>query len=278
MATETLRPNAAGDETSINTQSPDSTYHWDKVDDETPDELSTCVYNFHNASYQRDLYNLPAHSVGSGTINSITVYFRCRYYNVSGKAEPSLKSGSSVVDGTEVALTTSWTTYSQTWTTNPATGLAWTWDAIDALQIGVALKSGTSSGSQQAVCTQVYVEVDYTALTAKTSSDTGVGVDAVESLGTPQIKSSSDAGSGVDAANSLQTLMAKSSSDAGSGLEALIARLLAGKESGGAVEAAAVDTQGLLRDLFAGEMGEGADRLVAKIEMPTKGGGMKLWT
>lgn len=131
-----------------------------------------------------------------------------------------------------------------------------------------------------------------TAVTEKTSSDTGSGVDAVESLETQQDKTSADTGSGVDVVESLQTPQAKTSSDAGSGtegtplasavlagsesgsgIEALIARLLTGDESG-----AAVEDEELLKDLFASELGEGSDRLTAKIEMPTKGGGMKLWT
>jgi hypothetical protein len=97
----------------------------------------------------------------------------------------------------------------------------------------------------------------YGAATEKESSDTGTGTDTVESLETPQ---------------------AKTSSDNGSGLEAIIARLLTDDESGSAVEAADVEGEGQPKDLSASESGEGTDRLVAKIEMPTKGGGMKLWT
>ncbi|GAI32827.1 unnamed protein product [marine sediment metagenome] len=57
----------------------------------------------------------------------------------------------------------SWDTYSQQWPTKPAPpGTdAWTWDDIDALQIGVSLKAPIYA-AYQAMCTQVYVEVDYT--------------------------------------------------------------------------------------------------------------------
>ena len=75
-ATETLRPNAAGDETSITFQYPASTEHWDKVDEAVADDASTSVRE-EGTNYKRDLYNLPAHSAGSGTINKITVYVRC---------------------------------------------------------------------------------------------------------------------------------------------------------------------------------------------------------
>ena len=41
--TENFRPNAAGDETTIWSQEPDSGEHWDKVDEETSDGDSTYV-------------------------------------------------------------------------------------------------------------------------------------------------------------------------------------------------------------------------------------------
>jgi len=159
-ANEVLRPNAVGDETSIRFQDPNSDYHWDKVDEETPDDLATDVRDSYTGGtgYRRDLYNLPAHSVGSGVINFITIYFR-GYTSWEGYAKPSLKSNSTVIDGTEVALSSDgWITYSQQWNTNPATGIAWTWADIDALQIGVSLR--TDNGTVW--CTQVYVEVNYT--------------------------------------------------------------------------------------------------------------------
>jgi hypothetical protein len=111
-------------------------------------------------------------------------------------------------------------------------------------------------------------------LTAKSSSDTGSGADAVDSLQTPQAKTSSDVGSGAEGTPTQSAVLA--GSESGSGLEAIIARLLTDDESGSAVESAQI--VGLLKDLFASEAAEGADQLVAKIEMPVKGGGMKLWT
>jgi hypothetical protein len=311
MATETLRPNAAGDETNIALQYPTSGEHWDKVDEETADDDSTYVRDY-PVDYVRDLYNLPAHSVGSGTINSITIYFRIRAYSGTGYAKPSQKSGGTVTDGTEQTCTTSYETKSQTYTTNPATGAAYTWDEIDALQIGVCVKQ--TSSTSRTYCTQVYVEIDYTAggATEKSSADVGSGVE-----GTPlpsatlagsetgagieafiaRLLAVVDAGSGADAFVSLQTSAAKSSSDAGSGLEgiplpsatlagnengsgieALIFRLLAAAETGYSAEASIIGGGGLLKNLFASELGEGSDALTAKIEIPARGGGMKLWT
>ena len=253
MATETLRPNAAGDETGVLYQYPDSGAHWDKVDEATPD-YDTYIYHWHDY-YARDLYNLPASSIPDGaTINFVKIYFRCfKNYATAAYAKPSLKSDSTTTDGTEVELTDSWVTYSQQWNTNPADGQPWEKSDIDALQIGVSLKgSGVDSSS---IVTQVYVEIDYTPVTEKASSDAGSGAE-----GTP----------------ALSTVLA--GSESGSGIEALFTRLLAALDNGTSAEASEIGGGGLLKNLLATELGEGSDSLTAKIEMPTKGGGMKLWT
>lgn len=106
--------------------------------------------------------------------------------------------------------------------------------------------------------------------------DAGVGVEACVSLQTPAAKASSDNGCGVEAI--VIPGAALIGSESGSGVEAFIARLLAAAENGYGVEASEVGGEGMLKNLFAGELGEGADGLIAKIEMPTKGGGMRLWT
>ena len=270
---ETLRPNAAGDETSIEAQYPASDEHWDKVDEEDADDNSTSVKTDAELGYHRDLYSLPASS-GSGTINSVKIYFRCKEYyeNAHSNAKPSLKSDSTVTDGTEVELTADWETFSQQWDTNPADSQPWgdDWSVIDDLQIGVSLAVNTSNWNT-AYCTQVYVEVDYVGVTEKSSSDTGSGADAVDSLETGEAKSSSDAGSGVEGTPMQSAILA--GSETGFSIEALIGRLLAAVDTGGGVEAG-----GLLKNLFATEPGRGSDSLTAKIEMPAKGGGMKLWT
>jgi len=111
---------------------------------------------------------------------------------------------------------------------------------------------------------------------AKTASDTGAGVDALVSLQVPAAKTASDNGSGVEAVPIPGAILA--GSESGSGVEAFIARLLAAAETGCGAEASEIGGGGLLKHLFASELGEGADGLTAKIEKPTKGGGMRLWT
>ncbi len=187
MSILTLRPNAVGDETSITLCEPTTAAHWETVDEAVADDVITYL-NETSVSYKRDLFNLPNHTTEAGTINFIKIYIRGKradagsYYSWG---KPSQKSGTTVTDGTEVAFTTSWATYSETYTTNPATGAAYTWAKIDALQIGVLLKTTAGSNS---LCTQVYVEVDYTAsiditiTLAATADATGVLVEPTLNL------------------------------------------------------------------------------------------------
>lgn len=107
---------------------------------------------------------------------------------------------------------------------------------------------------------------------------TDVEIDQIRagSYGAANEKESSDTGTGTDTVESLETPQAKTSSDNGSGLEALISRLLTDDESGGAVEAADVEDEGQPKDISTSQPGEGTDRLVAKIEVPVKGGGLRL--
>jgi hypothetical protein len=158
MASSTLilRPNAAGDEQSINF-SPG----WAAVADVVPDEDASYVQT-DNPWYERDLYNITDHTTESGVINSVTIYYRISgsLGNAgNGFGKPSQKSGGIVTDGTQQSAV-DWTTLSQTYTTNPATGAAYTWSEIDALQVGVSLIQNDVSDTTS--CTQVYVVVDYT--------------------------------------------------------------------------------------------------------------------
>lgn len=157
MATLYLRPNAAGDETNLEHQYPDSDYHWDKVDEATPDEATTCIYT-HSGTYLRDLYGLED-TAETGTINWIKVWMRCFSNGANqGRGKTAISTGGTVYDGSEEIVTWTWTDYSTQYTTNPKTEATWTWEELNALQAGVSLYVGFSYG---AYCTQVYIEVDY---------------------------------------------------------------------------------------------------------------------
>lgn len=158
MSTLYLRPNAAGDETNLPNQTPDSGAHWDKVDEETPDGDSTYVWSSADAVWYRDLYNLGDTSQ-TGVINWIKVWVVCAA-SIGGYAKTGIKTGGTAYDGSEITLTNSFVSYSTQYTTNPQAGGAWTWTQLNALQAGVSMEGDGAKGC--GLCTQVYIEVDYT--------------------------------------------------------------------------------------------------------------------
>ena len=165
-ATETLRPNAAGDEADILEQIPTGGEHWDKVDEVIPDDDTTYLRT-NTFEWQEDLYNIPSHSTGSGSINYVKVYAVAKSITAGQTTVyTQIKTNGVEYDGTAYATTTNYATYSHRWDTNPQTGQAWTWDEIDALQIGVGLRRPTGTGApggRWTHCTQVYAEVNYNA-------------------------------------------------------------------------------------------------------------------
>ena len=158
--TETFRPSAAGDETLIDDQFPASGEHWDKVDDPTSDGDTTYVVT-ENYTWLEDLYNIPDHFAGSGTINYVKVYMVGRVEGAPSQttAYIHIKTNGVERNGPENTMIGSYTTYSYQWDTNPQTASAWTWAEIDALQIGVGLQR--PSPGKYTRCTQVYAEVSY---------------------------------------------------------------------------------------------------------------------
>lgn len=160
-ATETLRPNAVGDETAIENSS--EATHWEAVDEAAADGMATYVSQLAGV-WKRDLYNLPAHS-GTGTINSITVYYTAKLASDAGDCDTraSIKIDGITYDGDINNVGVAFIEKSEVWAENPASEAAWTWADIDDLQIGVSL---WGRGIRLAICTQVYVVVDYTAATA----------------------------------------------------------------------------------------------------------------
>ncbi len=168
MSTLILRPNAAGDLTE------NAGYHspnYGEVDEEVADDSTTYVRTTSVwPTYKKDLYNLPNHTTEYGIINSITIYFRgMGDASYACYFKPFLKSDSTETEGT-LQYPTTWETFSQTWTINPADSAAWEWADIDALQIGVSMCQSAAGGATEVRCTQVYVEVDYTPAYTKSLS------------------------------------------------------------------------------------------------------------
>jgi len=161
--TEQLTPNAAGDECSIGDferNCSDCPSHYTCISTANDDK------NFRETAgdytWYRDLYNIPSHSTGSGTINKITVSFRWRTEADNlNRARASIKSNSTVTDGgaKTAPVYPSWANSTQDWTTNPADSQPWEWADIDALQVGVSLYGESGYYTE---CDYVSMSVDYT--------------------------------------------------------------------------------------------------------------------
>jgi hypothetical protein len=189
MATETLRPNAVGDLTEWTAQYPTPGNHYDKVYEAVADEDATfiVVYSYITTP-KTDLYNIPDSAIPEGsTINSVTVYFRHRgeYYTYA-RCAAAMKTGGTQYNGDYETSTSSYVTSSKTWTTNPKTGVAWTVDDINALQIGVVGKRGVYYDFDLGVfyydntyCTQVYVVINYTLAVVAVPKMVGDGLTCV---------------------------------------------------------------------------------------------------
>jgi len=159
MTIETLRPEANGVTNTFPTQYPNSTSHYDKVDEVISDGDATYVEN--NGDWRTELYALPVH-VSSGVINSVTVKVVVRLTGTDDQLiyYTSLRTHSTNYGGgAEFVGSATYITKSYTWNTNPNTLAAWTWDEIDALEVGCNARYWGNSNIR---VTQVYAEVDYT--------------------------------------------------------------------------------------------------------------------
>jgi len=144
MATETLRPNAAGDKTEWTIYAPNTgEQNYEDVDEETSDGNTTCLCTPPESITQvKDLYNLqdPVTIGASDMINSVTVrtWIKSSSATYKNSFYMGLKTGGIEYDDATADIPgTDWTNYTQVWTTNPKTGVAWTLDDIKALQIGL---------------------------------------------------------------------------------------------------------------------------------------------
>ena len=88
------------------------------------------------------------HVIAKKTSSAITGYLN-RYITTHG-----------VGYGTnDATVTTSYVDYTNTWSTNPNTGVAWTWDEVDALTATVGLAI-SSAGDYYVNVTSIYIKVN----------------------------------------------------------------------------------------------------------------------
>jgi len=157
MATLTLRPNAAGTYQEMGVF-PSGSTHWGATSDQ-----SDSSYLLANDILVRDFENFEDTSQ-TGTISSVTGYMRAKKLTSAqaGAAQIGWRIGGPA-DWYSVgkALTTNFADYSETRDVNPQTGLAWTWDDINALELG-AMVSAFGRTQEGLYFSEFWIVVEYT--------------------------------------------------------------------------------------------------------------------
>jgi hypothetical protein len=154
---ETLRPNATGQYAQWTQESPPGSAHWDCCDEDPSDDDSTYVES-NSAAWKYEAYNLENHT-GSGTINWVRVYARARLISAeTNNFRTLVRTYDTDYESSDIALSTSYQNNYTQYDTNPNTGLIWTWDEIDSLQVGASVKI---SGTVNIRMTAVWVIVNY---------------------------------------------------------------------------------------------------------------------
>jgi hypothetical protein len=153
-----LRPTANGVLNNWDVQAPSSGAHWEKVREVSSDEDATYLSSTVDARWD-DFAHTPLNISAGATIQSVTVYARGRWTTSSANnmIAPALRSGGSVV-WADRTITNAYGNVSGAWSTNPATGQAWTQAGVNSAYIGVRK---SYQGANVRV-TQVWAEVHCT--------------------------------------------------------------------------------------------------------------------
>ncbi len=140
---------------------------WDKVDESSSDSDDTYIQNNNTTDPVMLGYNY-TQAEPAGTI-TVTIKVRAKKIASGGTIQIA---GVLRIDGTNYesntsSLGTSYSLYSFAWTTNPATGAAWTWDEIKAIASsgnlqGFGVKAAALYTSRNPRLTQVYLDVSVT--------------------------------------------------------------------------------------------------------------------
>jgi len=169
MPTVTLRPSADGAllQNSIHPTTP--TTHFDKVDEEVPNDATDYVYSPTPTGAYRDSFVKPSSGIPSGsTINSVTIYHRLRTtlseLRYCGAVCTLLRDSLGNVVVSFPFIQAVWTTVSVLYTTSPFTGSAWTLAEVEGLQIGTQCESimDEEYTSGQGYCSTIWLVIDYT--------------------------------------------------------------------------------------------------------------------
>ena len=136
--------------------------NWYCVNEGTTDYF-VWTYGAGSTSYLYDIYEMADRTSQAGDINNVTILVQC-VPSGYGDGKIAVKTHSMVyydnpfpIDSPDEAVTDTWLM-----TTNPYTGATWTWDEIDAMQPGIALK--TDELVDSVMCYNLNVTVAYNSI------------------------------------------------------------------------------------------------------------------
>lgn len=167
-STLTIWPNAQGYYSAwTNAGCGSGSSEWQCVD-ENPANTSDNLYT--NAKNTYESFAFQDTGLTSETINSVTLYFYGqRYSSTRYQFQPLIRANSTNYLGSLKSLTANYTYYSQAYSTNPATGSAWTIAQVNALEAGMKSYSANYGGR----IAQVYAVVDYSVPDSCSDTDGG---------------------------------------------------------------------------------------------------------
>lgn len=130
--------------------------HWGVTSDE---DDATYLSTLNTAD--RETENL-GDTAQTGTINSVTAYIRAKAFGLSTSEQAVIvwRSHSTNYESDAISISrVAFTNYSQARTVNPNTTLAWTWDEINALEVGA--RASTLAGGEEIRVSEIWVVVNY---------------------------------------------------------------------------------------------------------------------
>jgi len=166
--TVTLRPTGDGALLECIVYPATPTTHYDKVDEDPPNDGIDYVRSDGAGIFRRDTFTKPASGIPAGsTITKVTIYNRVRAVPLewlTPLAGTLLRNSAGALAYGVYGDYDVWTTISTEYTTSPFTGVAWTIEEVDGLQIGTSVRGAYDPelGYTYAYCSTVWLVVEYT--------------------------------------------------------------------------------------------------------------------
>lgn len=141
----------------------DGVNHWTAVDEASPDDDTSYVLENATLGPGVDYYNLGATALSTETVDSVDCWHRTRRTAAGGTNPTAFAgvrlSGSDTNGGSDSITSATYADFEEAALARPGGG-SWAVSDLNSLQAKLSMTGGSTRAVQ---CTQVYVEVNYTA-------------------------------------------------------------------------------------------------------------------